>query len=70
MKNLGMKLLAVVGVVAVIAVAAFVMTAFLTILAVAIVVSLAWWGAGQKVTVKQNGKQIGTLRWFTFTRIR
>lgn len=70
MKNIGMNLLAIVGIVLVLIIASFVITAFLALLAIALTVLLLWWGTGQKIVVKQDGKRIGTLRWFTFTKLR
>lgn len=68
MKNLGMNLLYTIAIVATVVIIVFMFTMMLSILAVALIAALLWWGLGQKITVKQDGKQIGTIRWFTFTR--
>lgn len=70
MKNFGMNLLYAIAIAATVAIIFFMFTLMLSILALALAGALLWWGMGQKITVKQDGKQIGTIRWFTFTPTR
>lgn len=55
--------------VAVVVLCIFAFTAVLTFFAVIIAIAAGFWALGFPITVKQHGKRVGYVRWFTYYQL-